>query len=184
MDIWFVCMHKHVRVGGSVGCPPRKFLEIRCSEIASEAILGQKQNRIATWLAEYCIQFLAVHVRICDFEFPQEKVLKLAEQQMGDITGPPRTNMHIVAATRLVWTALILNSRETSGPLSNGRTNLRVSCVYEIFCRSKGGFTWTPSNPPCLRAWICLLRKLPKIFIDGKVSKNGKLSVPHAESNK
>ena len=26
-------------------CSPRKFLEIRCSEIASEAILGQKQSR-------------------------------------------------------------------------------------------------------------------------------------------
>ena len=27
--------------------PHRKFLEIRCSEIASEAILGQKQSRVA-----------------------------------------------------------------------------------------------------------------------------------------
>ena len=41
--------------------PPRKILEIRCSEIASEAILGPV---VATWLAEYCIQLLAVHVCI------------------------------------------------------------------------------------------------------------------------
>ena len=30
--------------GGWGACSPRKFLEIRCSEIASEAILGQKQS--------------------------------------------------------------------------------------------------------------------------------------------
>ena len=39
-------MHKHTRVGGVWGyAPPGNFLEIRCSEIASEAILEQKQNR-------------------------------------------------------------------------------------------------------------------------------------------
>ena len=43
---------------------PRKFLEIRCTEIASEAILGQNTAIIATWLAEYCIQILAVDVCI------------------------------------------------------------------------------------------------------------------------
>ena len=30
-------------IGGSGACSPRKFSEIRCPEIASEAILGQKQ---------------------------------------------------------------------------------------------------------------------------------------------
>ena len=39
-------LHKHARLGGSGGMlPQRKFLEIRCSETASEAILGQKQSR-------------------------------------------------------------------------------------------------------------------------------------------
>ena len=33
----YVCMHG--RLGGLGACSPRKFLEIRCSEIASEAIL-------------------------------------------------------------------------------------------------------------------------------------------------
>ena len=37
-----VYMHKFARLGGVGGMPPR----IRCTEIASEAILGQKQNRI------------------------------------------------------------------------------------------------------------------------------------------
>ena len=37
-------LRKHTRVGGSGGMLPRKFLEIRCSEIASEAILGQKHS--------------------------------------------------------------------------------------------------------------------------------------------
>ena len=36
---------KDARLGGSGACSPRKFLEVRCSEIASEAILGQKQSR-------------------------------------------------------------------------------------------------------------------------------------------
>ena len=30
---------------GAGGCSPRKFLEIRCSEVASGAIFGQKQSR-------------------------------------------------------------------------------------------------------------------------------------------
>ena len=39
------CMHKHARLGGSGGMLCQEiFLENRCSEIASEAILGQKQN--------------------------------------------------------------------------------------------------------------------------------------------
>ena len=55
-----------------MACSSRKFLENRCSEIASEAILGQKQSgSIATWLAEYCIQFLTVHTfaKPADLEF-------------------------------------------------------------------------------------------------------------------
>ena len=36
---------KLARLGGPGGMLPRTFLEIRCSEIASEAILGQKQSR-------------------------------------------------------------------------------------------------------------------------------------------
>ena len=59
---------------------------------------------------------------------------------------------HTVAATRIVWTAVILSSSETSGSLSNGRVQFRG--VYNILRRSKGGFKRTPSNPPpCLRAW-------------------------------
>ena len=39
-------------------CSPRKFLDIRCSEVASEVILGLKPSHTSyTWLAEYCIRF-------------------------------------------------------------------------------------------------------------------------------
>ena len=56
---------KHARLEGSGGMLPQEILEIRCCEIVSEANLGQKQSRIvATWLVEYCIQFLTVHVCI------------------------------------------------------------------------------------------------------------------------
>ena len=63
----YVHIHKHARLGGSGGMSPQKIFEIRCSEIASEATLGQKQSRSSryTWFAQYCIQFLVVHVCIC-----------------------------------------------------------------------------------------------------------------------
>ena len=41
----YVCMYKQASMqdlGGLGACIPRKVLEIRCSEITSEAILGQK----------------------------------------------------------------------------------------------------------------------------------------------
>ena len=45
----YVCMHNHVGLGGCGGMLPQEFLGFTCSEIASEAILGQKQSRsIAT----------------------------------------------------------------------------------------------------------------------------------------
>ena len=37
--------HKHARLGGSGGMLPREFFKIRCTEIASVDILGQKQSR-------------------------------------------------------------------------------------------------------------------------------------------
>ena len=59
--------------------PPGNFLEIRCSEVASGAIFGQKQS----CSSYYFIQFLAVlhaFAKPADFKFPREKVLRLAEQ--------------------------------------------------------------------------------------------------------
>ena len=74
-------MAKPGRLGGLGACSPMKTLEIRCSKIASEAILGQRQSRIvATWLTEYCTQFL--FAKPADFEFPREKVQRLVEQQV------------------------------------------------------------------------------------------------------
>ena len=55
-----------------------------------------------------------------------------------------------VAATRPVWTAVILNSSETSGPLSNGRV-LKM-CSLEVYIKSfggqKGGSLEPPQTPP------------------------------------
>ena len=78
----YVCVYKQTSTqdqGGLGGCSPRKFLEIRCSKIASGAIFGQKQSRSSY----YFIQFLAVlhaFAKPADFKFPQGKVLRLAEQ--------------------------------------------------------------------------------------------------------
>ena len=59
--------------------PPGNFLKIRCSEVASGGIFGQKQSHSSY----YFIQFLAVlhaFAKPADFKFPQEKLLRLAEQ--------------------------------------------------------------------------------------------------------
>ena len=61
--IMYMYACKHRRLGGS-GCYPRKCLEIRCSEIASEVIWDRSRTVVATWLAEDCIQFSAVHICI------------------------------------------------------------------------------------------------------------------------
>ena len=41
-------LHKHARLGGSGGMLPQEIFKIQCSEIASEAILGQKRAIVAT----------------------------------------------------------------------------------------------------------------------------------------
>ena len=38
------CMYAHKTRGVSGGAPPGNFFEIRCSEVASGAIFGQKQS--------------------------------------------------------------------------------------------------------------------------------------------
>ena len=74
----YAYINKHARLGGLGGCSPRKFLEIRCSEIASGVNFGQKQSRSSY----YFIQFLAVlhaFAKPAEFKLPREKVLRLAE---------------------------------------------------------------------------------------------------------
>ena len=47
---WMSNLHKHIRLGGLGACSPRKFFEIKCSEIASaEVILVQKQSGICIY---------------------------------------------------------------------------------------------------------------------------------------
>ena len=77
----YVCIYKQASMQdyGVWGCSPRKFLKIRCSEIASGVIFGQKKS-LSSY---YFIQFSAVihaFAKPADFKFPQEKVLKLAKQ--------------------------------------------------------------------------------------------------------
>ena len=61
---------------------PQEILEVRCSEIVSEAVLGQKQSHSSSiscvahrnfWLSMY------VFAKPVEIEFPQEKVLRLVE---------------------------------------------------------------------------------------------------------
>ena len=82
----YVCMHKHAKLGGSGACSLRKSLESRCSEIASEAILGQKQSR-SSYMARGELHPMSMYAfaKPADFGFPLEKVLslRLAEQQVA-----------------------------------------------------------------------------------------------------
>ena len=74
--------------------------------------------------------------------------------------GPRWTNSHTVAASRLVWTAVILNSSETSGPLSNGRV-LKM-CGLEVYIKSfggqKGGSLEPPRTPPLPTGLTCQIQ--------------------------
>ena len=132
------------------------FLEIRCSEIASEASLGQK----GFWLSTYAftkpadfeqtvdskvgrtagevislegklvnsrapeiacflflffiiIYFLRMYIRA---SFHRSGVNSLRARSVLVLHEQAR-----IAATILVWTAVLLNSNESSGPISNGR---------------------------------------------------------------
>ena len=81
----YACINSKTR--GIWGHAPPE--EIRCSEIASEAILEQKQN-CSSYMA--CGVLHQIFDGPCAFAKPavlellQEKVLRLAEQQAGNIT--------------------------------------------------------------------------------------------------
>ena len=100
----YAYINKHARLGSLGGCSPRKFLEIRCSEIASGVNFGQKQSHSSY----YFIQFLAVlhaFAKPADFKLPREKVLRLAEpcthpmqtRSTGFIQKPDHDNWYCTA---------------------------------------------------------------------------------------
>ena len=73
-----------------------------------------------------------------DFKFTREKVLSLMLSRAPELAIYLRRWTYLrasfhrsgVAPTRLVWTAVILNSSEPSGPHSNGRTPKKLSGLY------------------------------------------------------
>ena len=68
---------------------PQKFLEIRCSEIASHAVLAQKLSH-NSYLARgvlHPIFSMYAFTKTADLEFSREKVLRLAEQQVHGVTS-------------------------------------------------------------------------------------------------
>ena len=83
-------MHKHARLEGASS--PRKFWKIRYSEIASEAILGQKQG-----CSSYMVHRALHTVFVCpyvwtfakpgDIEFPWEKVVRRTTGKVTDGEG-------------------------------------------------------------------------------------------------
>ena len=84
----YVWLHKHARLRGLGACSPRKFLEIRCSEMASEAILGQSQSRssyMARRVLYPCNFWLSMYAfaKPAEIEFLREKVLRLGRTAGG-----------------------------------------------------------------------------------------------------
>ena len=160
-----VCMHKHATLGGGVGGmpPPMKFLEIRCSEIAFEVILEQKQSHssymacgvlhpifgcpcmhlLVRWLwisrregtivgwtacgvtslgrqlvnsrAPEIAIYLCMYLRV---SFHRSSVNSLPTHACSTLVLHEQT---CIAATRLLWMVVILNSSESSVPISNSR---------------------------------------------------------------
>ena len=55
-------------------CSPREFLDIRCYEIASEAILGQKQS-CSSYMAHGVLHRLSMYAfaKAADFEFQERR---------------------------------------------------------------------------------------------------------------
>ena len=168
MGVRCVCMHKHARLGGSGGiCSPRRFLEIRCSMIASEAILGQKQSRssyMACGVLHLIFGCARMHLLTSGVTSLGRQLVNsrlvssvwnvdlfthiftrvLSPQQRKQLmhtfrAGPPRTNSHSCNQTRLHGGDSQYNS-ETSEPISN-----------KIFLRPKGG---SSEPPPTLPAYV------------------------------
>ena len=88
-----------------------QFLQIRCSEIASEAIWNKSRAVVAVWLT-VCKCSPSFHERTGN------------EARTGNISVK-RLRAHsarCIAATKLVWTAVTFNGTEASGLLANGRS--------------------------------------------------------------
>ena len=61
----YVYTYKHERLGGSGGMFPQKNFKLDALILLLRPFWDRSRAIVATWLAEYCIQFLAVHVCIC-----------------------------------------------------------------------------------------------------------------------
>ena len=58
----YVYMHKHARLGGSGGMPPQEIiLKLDALRLLLRPFWGRSRAIVAAWVAEYCIQSLAVH---------------------------------------------------------------------------------------------------------------------------
>ena len=110
----------HARLGGLGACFPRKFLEIRCSEIASEVILGQKQSGVLHrswsiasnfWLSTYAFALPA------DFEFPREKVATKVARRASEVTSLGRQLVNFQApeiSNLFTFFACVLSLQQSS----------------------------------------------------------------------
>ena len=87
MDVCLICIS--IRYKGGLGaCSPRK---IRCSEIASQAILGQKHSH-TSYLTRGVLHPIfscpGMHfTKPADLEFFREEALRLAEEQVQGATS-------------------------------------------------------------------------------------------------
>ena len=81
-----MCMYAYIskqacKTRGVVGgCSPRKYLEIRCSEVASGAIFEQSRAVVATILSNFWLSYMHLVSQLTSNSFHERRLLRLAEQ--------------------------------------------------------------------------------------------------------
>ena len=145
---------------GLGACFSRKFLEIRCSETASEAILGQKHSYnsyLARGVLHSIFSCRCMHLLTHELAIYLRTLLRASFRRSGVNRLCARSALVSHEQTRispctLVWTAVILNNSETSGSLSNGR--ILKMCSLELYIKSfKRGVRSNTLEPPLPTAW-------------------------------
>ena len=85
-----LCMYMHAwacKTWGSGAWSPRKFWKLDALRLLLRLFWDWSRVIVATWLAKYCIQFLAVHICICyaDIEFAWVIRIKVLQWQISYI---------------------------------------------------------------------------------------------------
>ena len=108
-------MHKHAKLEGFGGMLPQ---EMRCSEIALGPFWDGSRAVVATWVREYRIHFLAVHVHLKLFTWNMSFHRSGVNKQLTRVF---RACQNLHSCNQICLDNGFLNSSDTSGVFPNGR---------------------------------------------------------------